>query len=41
MKYTNEPSAKSALSWGCTQVDEFEDDVNEITKALPLLKRNG
>lgn len=33
MKYTNVPSAKTAISWGCRQVDAFEDEVNEITKA--------
>jgi len=38
MKYTNEPSAKSALSWGCHQVDEFKDDVNEITKVFMITK---
>ncbi len=38
MKYTNEPSAKSAVSWGCHQVDEFEDEVNEITKVFMISK---
>ncbi len=36
MKYTNEPSYKTAISWGCKQVDEFEDDVNEITKVFAI-----
>lgn len=36
MKYTNEASAKSAVSWGCQQVDEFEDEVNEITKVFAI-----
>lgn len=36
MKYTNEPSSNTAISWGCTQVDEFEDDVNEITKVFAI-----
>ncbi len=31
MKYTNEPSYKTAMSLGCKQVDEFEDDVNGKT----------
>lgn len=38
MKYTNEPSAKSAMSWGCHQVDEFVDEVNEITKVFMITK---
>ena len=32
MKYTNEPSVKTAISYGCRQVDEFSDEINEITK---------
>lgn len=36
MKYTNEPSARSAMSWGCHQVDEFADEVNEITKVFMI-----
>lgn len=38
MKNTNEPSARSAISWGCKQVDEFEDEVNEITKVFCITK---
>ena len=38
MKYTNTPSAKTALSWGCHQVDEFKDEVNEITKVFAITK---
>jgi len=38
MKYTNEPSYKTAISWGCKQVDEFEDEVNEITKVYAITK---
>lgn len=38
MKYTNDPSAKTALSWGCHQVEEYEDDVNEITKVFAITK---
>lgn len=38
MKDTNEPSAKSAMSWGCHQVDEFVDEVNEITKVFMITK---
>jgi anaerobic ribonucleoside-triphosphate reductase len=29
MKYTNEPSAKTAIYYGCKQVDEFTDEINE------------
>lgn len=38
MKYTNEPSAKSAMSWGCHQVDEFEDEMNEKTRVFVITK---
>lgn len=31
MKFTNEPSAKTAMSYGCKQVDTFADEINEIT----------
>ena len=33
---TNEPSCKTAISYGCKQVDEFKDDVNEITKVFAI-----
>lgn len=36
MKYTNTPSVRTAMSWGCKQVDEFSDDVNEITKVFAI-----
>ena len=36
MKYTNEASARTAISYGCRQVDEFEDDVNGITKVFAV-----
>ena len=36
MKYTNEPSAKTAIAYGCKQVDEFSDEVNEITKVFAI-----
>ena len=32
MKHTNEPSVKTAISYGCKQVDEFSDDENEIDR---------
>lgn len=38
MKYTNIPSAMTAQAYGCRQVDEFEDEVNEITKVFALTK---
>lgn len=36
MKHTNEPSCKTAISYGCKQVDAFKDDVNEMTKVFAL-----
>lgn len=39
MKYTNEPSAKSAESWGCKFVYEFEDEVNDITKVYCITRK--
>lgn len=36
MKYTNEPSARAAVSWGCHLVDEFEDEVNERTRVYMI-----
>lgn len=38
MKYTNEPSAKTAVSWGCRLVDEFPDEANEITRVFMVSK---
>ena len=38
MKYTNIPSAMAAQSWGCRQVDEFEDEVNGITKVFAITR---
>ena len=38
MKYTNEPSARSAQAWGCHFVEEFEDDVNERTKVYMITR---
>lgn len=40
MKYTNEPSARTAMSWGCHFVEEFEDEVNEITKVYMISKED-
>lgn len=36
MKYTNVPSAQTAISWGCHLVDEYKDEVNEITKVFVI-----
>ena len=36
MKYTNEPSVKTAISYGCKQVDEYQDNENEITKVFAI-----
>lgn len=38
MKHTNEPSYKTAIAYGCKQVDEFKDDVNEITKVFAITR---
>lgn len=38
MKYTNEPSCKAAISWGCRQVDEYEDEDNEVTKVFAITR---
>jgi RimJ/RimL family protein N-acetyltransferase len=29
---------KTAISYGCKQVDEFHDDVNEITKVFAITR---
>lgn len=36
MKHTNEASAKTAVSYGCKQTDEFADEINEITKVFAI-----
>ena len=36
MKHTNEPSAITAMAYGCKQVDEFPDEVNGITKVFAI-----
>ena len=38
MKYTNEPSAKTAISWGCKFDFEYPDEVNEITKVYSITR---
>ena len=36
MKHTNLPSCKTAMSWGCKQVDAYADEVNEVTKVFAI-----
>ena len=36
MKYTNEASAQTAMSYGCKFVEEFSDEINEITKVFAI-----
>ena len=36
MKYTNVPSARTVISWGCRQVGEYEDNVNGVTKVFAV-----
>ena len=36
MKYDNVPSIKTAISYGCKQVDELEDEVNGVTKVFAI-----
>lgn len=38
MKHTNEASIKTALSYGCKQVDEFSDEINGITKVFAIFR---
>lgn len=38
MKYTNEPSARTAMSYGCHKTDEFPDEVNGITKVFAVTR---
>jgi RimJ/RimL family protein N-acetyltransferase len=36
MKHTNVPSYRTAMAYGCHLVDEFEDDINKITKVYAI-----
>ena len=38
MKHTNLPSIKTAISYGCKQVEDFEDSVNGITKVFAITR---
>ena len=39
MKYTNEPSAKTAASYGCRQVDEFDDGSDGRTRVFMITRK--
>ena len=39
MKGANEASSKTAISFGCKQVDEFRDNENEITKVYAVSRK--
>ena len=36
MKFTTVPSARTAQSWGCRLVDEYQDEANGITKVYAI-----
>ena len=38
MKHTNEPSCKTAISYGCKQVGEYKDEMNGITKVFAITR---
>ena len=38
MKHTNEPSYKTAISYGCKQIGEYKDDENEVTKVFAITR---
>ena len=38
MIHTNEPSCKTAISYGCKQVDQFKNDENEIIKVFAITR---
>lgn len=39
MKKSNTASCKTAMSWGCKQVDEFKDNENEITLVFAVSRK--
>lgn len=39
MKHTNEPSIKTAVSFGCRLSDEFEDEFNKKLKFLSFQEK--
>lgn len=36
MKNTNIPSSQTAISYGCKQIEEFADEVNDVTKVFAI-----
>lgn len=36
MKHTNEPSARTAIAYGCRPAEEYEDEQNTLTKVYAL-----
>ena len=38
MLHTNEPSVRTAMAYGCKQVDEFNDELNGITKVFAVTR---
>ena len=40
MKYSNEPSAKTAAAYGCRLADEFPDEENGITRVFMITKED-
>ena len=41
LKHTNEPSARTAMAYGCKQVDEFADEANGITKVFAISREEA
>ena len=39
MKHTNEPSCKTAMAYGCRQVDAFADEENGLTKVFAITRK--
>ena len=39
MKHTNEPSIKTAISFGCRLSDEYEDEFNEKIKVFVISRK--
>jgi len=39
MKHTNEASYRTALSYGCKEIDEFEDEVNGLMRVLAITRQ--
>lgn len=36
MKHTNIPSSQTAISYGCKQIDEYSDEINDVTKVFAI-----